>query len=439
MAKGSFVTLADSAIFKSRYGQWYLIETCKPDSERLQVEDGGEEVLLALFGGLPIAGATKAFDLDAEELFVFLDGLVEEGVASYANRPADCRSRCYDLEPPLDCLNLLLTNVCNLRCKHCYLESGERLSGELDGKTWVRVLEEGRGLGVFKVNVSGGEPLLHPGFKEVAEYLAGTSAFSANLNTNGFVLRSECLPLIKRAFRSVQVSLDHFIPERHDRFRGREGSFARAISSIFRLREYGITVNVGFTLTRGNLDAVDGMVELCENLGAAALSIGFMAEVGRAEGLPEAVRFFDRDPFLDRLYAKILSLGHYAGPLRINLPFRWNLKGGVKRCICGGDNTQIAYILADGTVVPCDKLPAQKFACGNVKDSSLREIWLSSGMKSFKLMSPAQLPKCRDCEHLARCGGACVARGFQIGSSLDYPDLVSCALVERFAAGERSI
>ena len=124
-------------------------------------------------------------------------------------------------------------------------------------------------------------------------------------------------------------------------------------------------------------------------------------------------------------------------PTTALLPFRVNSESegepAEKRHICDGDNTQILDIMADGSMMPCDKLPIGQFAYGNAREGSLIDVWTSSRMKAFKLMSPRQLPKCRDCSHLKICGGACVARAFQMGGSLESPDWTSCVIAQKFA------
>ena len=63
------------------------------------------------------------------------------------------------------------TRTCNLRCRHCYMESdGQRYEGELTTEEAKRFID---GLAEFKVPVllfSGGEPLIRPDFFELAEY-----------------------------------------------------------------------------------------------------------------------------------------------------------------------------------------------------------------------------------------------------------------------------
>ncbi len=63
-----------------------------------------------------------------------------------------------------------LTNQCNLRCRHCYAGSGEKLDNELSTAEVKGLLEELSRLGSVEVEFSGGEPLLRPDLFEIIAY-----------------------------------------------------------------------------------------------------------------------------------------------------------------------------------------------------------------------------------------------------------------------------
>lgn len=438
----TYVRLADRAIFKSRYGQWYLIDTSHRERERILVEGGAEQVLRFLFSGNDIDAACRSFSLEYADLRRFLQWLVDESVVVWCENTMDSTIKCYDAEPPLDSVNIMLTNGCNLHCMHCCFISGKPMVGELTGDEWIRVLGEVQKLGVFELNISGGEPTLHPDFTRIAEHIASIPTFNANLNTNGFLLRPEHEDVIVRAFTSVQISIDDAVAARHDEFRGRKGSFDRSLDTIGRLVKRGIETNIGLTLTHDNIDILDNVVKLAENLGVSVLSIGLIANLGRASEnlLCENINLgsvYD-NPFVEHLYRKMMELTVQPSRVRILLPFRIPNKDLIselheKQFICNGDNTQILYIMANGNIMPCDKLPIEMFSCGNVRQSPILDVWTSQQMKDFKLMNPHHLPRCRICPYLRVCGGACVARAYQNGGSLESPDWISCAIAQKFS------
>lgn len=437
-----YVRLPDHVIFKSRYGEWYFIDTRQRDRDRFRIETDTVELVLSLLRGEAVNDVAQQFGVAGDDLVSFVELLRSDGLVEITDYPASSTDRCFALSPPLDSINLLITNACNLRCAHCYVESGKRVEGELTGKEWIDLLEQARRLGAFELNVSGGEPLLHRDFWEIAEYIASVPAFNANLNTNGTLIKEGHERRLASAFTSIQISIDDAMPDSHDAFRGHRGCFEKAVAAIQRLAEFGVETNVGLTLTQGNIGSLEGVVDLCERIGVTVLNIGLVANVGRANanallqisapGSPTV------DGFMREVYRKLRNLCSHQGKLKLLLPFRVGdnatRRTVGKQYICSGDTVQIVYVMANGTVTPCDKLPMGPFGYGNIRRQSLMDVWMSERMRAFKLMSPRQLPKCRDCPYLAICGGACVARAFQNGGTLESPDWTSCMIAQQFAA-----
>ena len=440
-----YVSLPEHVILKARYGEWYFIDTQHRNRERLLIESDTVELVHTILRGASIFDVATHYDLPINEVVAFVDALRAEGVMILCDAPVDASGRCFAFEPPLDSINILITNACNLTCAHCYVQSGKRLRGELTGTEWVTVLEQARCLGAFELNVSGGEPLLHRNFWDIAEYIATVPTFNANLNTNGTQQIEGHENVLARAFKSVQISLDDVIPERHDAFRGKHGSFVKAVRTIEHLVKVGVETNVAFTLTPQNIGVLNDVIEFCERIGVSALNIGLLAGIGRARAnylLQVTPRSSSTSAFFRAVYHALRDLAVRQTSLRLLFPFRIREAEREtlteKRFICSGDTTQIVYVLADGTISPCDKMPSEAFGYGNIRENSLADVWNSERMRAFKLMSPRELPKCRACPHLQVCGGACIARAYQDGGSIESPDWASCAIAQQLAADHQA-
>jgi len=72
---------------------------------------------------------------------------------------------------PLDQLYFYLTQGCNLRCRHCWLapeyRSVENPGKYLSAELFKRIVEEAKVLGLTRVKLTGGEPLLDPDINEI--------------------------------------------------------------------------------------------------------------------------------------------------------------------------------------------------------------------------------------------------------------------------------
>ncbi|MEA3226964.1 MAG: radical SAM protein [Planctomycetota bacterium] len=429
----TFVVLSAGYTLKNRNGTWRIGNSSDKSGESLDMGQAEAGILMDLFRGMSLEKAAIFHGRSVDELRAFAEALSVEEVLSRAPVSASSLHRCFPDPHPLDSVCLLITNRCNLRCQHCYMSSGDGFSRELTGEQWVDVLEQARVLGAVGVNISGGEPLLHPDFGSIAEYLAH-SQYHANLNTNGLLLGDYDMALLKASFDSIQVSLDDVDAEGHDSFRGRKGAYHKTIRAIRRLVETGIETRVAFVVTPTNIARLMDMVRLCVQLGVSTLNIGMPVSLGRAKTFT-FLPLVGENGFMLELHKESKKLAEGDWGIELLLPFRVDGSScGVDvetRLICGGENRQVLYVHADGEAVPCDKLPVEVFGAGNVRQESLHEIWHSKKMKSFKHMSPLDLPKCKECDMLESCGGACVARAYCESGTLTAADTASCFMARQ--------
>lgn len=429
--QNKFVSLSEGFTLKNRNGIWRIRDASDKFGESYDMGQDEADVLMDLFGGASLENVAGKHSRSYDELGDFVDALSAEGVLHKTPVGISSMERCFPDPHPLDSVCLLITNGCNLRCRHCYMSSGDGFSRELTGEQWIEVLQEARGLGATGINISGGEPLMHPDFESIAAYLANVSQFQANLNTNGLLLNRQDINLLGSAFASIQVSLDDANAAGHDAFRGRHGAFYRTVNAIRGLVEAEIETHVAFTATPANIANLMGMVDLCVQLGVSTLNIGMPVSAGRAESLS----YISGSDFFRRLYEASKEVVAEDFGIELLLPFRiGGTSQGVSketRLLCGGENRQVLYVHADGEAVPCDKLPVEVFGAGNVSLKSLREIWYSQSMMRFKRMSPLDLPRCKECDLLKSCGGACVARAYCEFGALTAEDSASCFMARQ--------
>lgn len=163
-------------------------------------------------------------------------------------------------------LVLMLTDVCNLECVHCFK------SNQSHAETPFEAIETAlsgmkRIFGKVHVSMSGGEPTLHRRFEDILRLLESQSQVY-HLVTNGFNFKRRTLPLLRkygRTLECVAFSLDGANAEAHDRIRG-EGSFERVMDAIARCREHGIGTRICCTLNKWNLNQIDPLRRLAQNL-----------------------------------------------------------------------------------------------------------------------------------------------------------------------------
>ncbi|MEW5829967.1 MAG: GTP 3',8-cyclase MoaA [Chloroflexota bacterium] len=141
-------------------------------------------------------------------------------------------------------LRLSLTDRCNLRCAYCLPASGVRwLPREdlLDADEIVRVAEAAAGLGVDKIRLTGGEPLVRPDALEIVRRLAAIPGIrDLSLTTNAILLEKMAKPLAEAGLKRVNISLDTLDADKFRRVT-RFGDFSRAWEGILAAEAAGLT------------------------------------------------------------------------------------------------------------------------------------------------------------------------------------------------------
>jgi cyclic pyranopterin phosphate synthase len=190
------------------------------------------------------------------------------------------------LERPLQDLRISVMDRCNFRCPYCmpedkyhkdfrFLRSNERLSfAEI-----TRLAQLFARLGVRKLRITGGEPLLRP---ELAELISDLHQIDGiediALTTNGILLGQRAAELKAAGLDRVTVSLDALDPRVFARMSGGRGSPEKVLKSIEEAREAGLEpIKINTVVKRGvNDDAVLDLLERFRGTGVIVRFIEYM-------------------------------------------------------------------------------------------------------------------------------------------------------------------
>lgn len=179
---------------------------------------------------------------------------------------------------PISYLRISVTDRCNLRCIYCMPPQGvpwrphqEILSYE-EIEMVVRAAAE---LGISKVRLTGGEPLVRPGIVDLVRMLAGIPGVDdLAMTTNGILLSEHTTALAEAGLQRVNVSLDTLRPERFRRIT-RWGRLEDALAGMEAARRAGLEpIKTNTVVIRGMND--DEVVDLAAKTMAAAWNIRFI-------------------------------------------------------------------------------------------------------------------------------------------------------------------
>jgi len=193
-------------------------------------------------------------------------------------------------------LRLSVTDRCNYRCVYCRTgEDGAQYS-ELPIADYARILRVFVSLGIEKIRLTGGEPLLRPGLldliRETAQLRSDfVPSLDIALTTNGHLLASLARPLRDAGLSRITVSMDAVDSETFARITRVPGSFERVRDGIRAAQDAGFgPVKVNCVLMRGFNDSqIEAFAEFSRNEGVIVRFIEFMPlEEGRTWA-PETV------------------------------------------------------------------------------------------------------------------------------------------------------
>ena len=152
-----------------------------------------------------------------------------------------------------------ITRACNLKCVHCYNDSGTcKADDEISTDEAKVVLDDLAEFGVPSVLFSGGEPLMRTDLFELIEYACG-KGIRAVISTNGTLITDDIAKKLKQHGVSyVGISLDG-IGEINDKFRGVTGAFDMAVRGIKSCQDAGVRIGLRLTLTKKNVQDLEGL------------------------------------------------------------------------------------------------------------------------------------------------------------------------------------
>ncbi len=151
-------------------------------------------------------------------------------------------------------LRLSVTDRCNLRCDYCMPEHGVAKLAHHDVLSYEQlhsVAEQAVAVGIEKIRITGGEPLIRKGIVDFLRRLAAIPGLNQLvLTTNGVLLERLALPLRQAGVQRLNISLDSLRPEVFARI-SRGGDLARVLTGIAAAEDAGFPIKVNMVVMRG--------------------------------------------------------------------------------------------------------------------------------------------------------------------------------------------
>lgn len=329
-----------------------------------------------------------------------------------------------------------ITDECDQRCKHCYLfaEDARRRCITTPWDQLVRTLDEversaaRRGV-VPELAISGGDPILHPRFWDLAQEVHARGIRWTAMG-NPFHLDEEaCRRLRRLGCYQYQMSLDG-LEEFHDSLR-KPGSYAATLAALPLLNNAGVQTQLMATASRQNLDDILACMDVAASHGATSFAFARYCATSpkRAEELyPTAEEY---RAFLLAYHRKKQAFERAGCRTRFKEKdhlftlLRWELgefevpawSCGNPGQVCGGCHLGAkCTIAANGDLLACRRMES---VVGNIRRDRLWETDEGEAMAAFA--DPSRIEGCCECELVAWCRG-CRAVGFNATGDLQASD-----------------
>ena len=301
-----------------------------------------------------------------------------------------------------------ITNLCNLRCAHCYQHSftnqtdlpWPQLQSVADNiiaslKSWNKVT---------RINITGGEPLLNKDLMPLLEYLdISPQVKELTIITNATLINKSWAEETKRISKlnKIKVSLEGASPATNDAVRG-EGVFNKVSDNLAVLKENSkANITVMFTLMKSNIKEISRMFDFCKKEGLSGLILERFIPQGQGSKIKEEV--LDSKDWKEavELILDFCSLGFNEKEMFPYKAFWVDFDNGSPLKLSGAACNvadQSLCIMPNGTVLPCRRF---NLPIGNLLNGSLKEIWENTPL----------LKEVRDKTKLKGKCGACDIKG----------------------------
>ena len=312
------------------------------------------------------------------------------------------------------CITWEVTFACNLSCEHCLSASGKSKPNELTHEEAKAMIDDLAEMGVFYVNIGGGEPLMRPDFLELVEY-AVSKGLPVQFSTNGTLVTAEIAKKIA-AIRQVrvQVSLDGATEATNDQIRG-TGSFKGALGALELLSKNNIDLSVNMVATSNSFGQIAELHQMVSSYGAK-FRVARLRPSGRGMNsyhylhlTPEQnVKLYqwvkaNPDVTTGDSYFILSTLGEPIPGL--------NVCGAARATAC---------ISPTGNVYPCAFLINDPCLAGNIREQCFSQLWQQSEL--FHKFRTTRVQSCISCQSYNECGGGCHAVSYHLQGELFAKD-----------------
>ena len=312
-----------------------------------------------------------------------------------------------------------LTPCCNMSCKMCYVRKSkaeqEAIAPLRTPEEWIQLGEQAKEAGMLYLLITGGEPFLYPGIREVLTHLHYMGLI-ISINTNGTMIDEQTIEWLKDCPPArFNVTLYGASDETYERLCGNPKGFTQAIRGIRLLKDAGFAVKINSSITPDNVSDLEGIFAFGQEEELVVQATSYMFPPVRRDATmtgnnerftpEEAAYYAARITALTDGYQSFLERMEKQAPLSLpdeleeDCP-ELEAEGDKIRCRAGKCSFWITW---EGNMLPCGIFPNQ--GADNTFDLGFQKTWANVRERAAQICLPA---KCKTCELKNQCK-ACAA------------------------------
>ncbi|MCQ2507654.1 MAG: radical SAM protein [Dorea sp.] len=342
--------------------------------------------------------------------------------SSYEQRLMD---RAWSNKIPMNA-SIELLPLCNMNCDMCYVRLSRK---EMEGlgrmrtaSEWLEVGRQMQKAGVLFLLLTGGEPLLHPEFKEI--YLGLRSmGMILTLNTNGTLIDEEWADFFaENPPRRINISLYGSSRETYERLCHYADGYDKTIHAVKLLKERQVDVRLGCSITNENLEDLEGIYKLQEELEIFTISDPYMvaATREREKDFAYEVRCHPEKAAENKIYGLKKMIGEEAFPSYVKqkvFEVQHILPGegpGRVTCYAGNCSFAISWL---GDMHPCVTMYQPS---ANVFELGVEKAWEYLKDEVSKILTSERCNQCNLRPVCSTCAGNCLVETGAYDQVSDY-------------------
>lgn len=313
-----------------------------------------------------------------------------------------------------------LTTECNLRCLHCYNESGQK-KASITKKNLVNICQSLKEAKQDRITFSGGEPFLHPDLLEYI-YYCREQGLDVAIISNATKITKEIIDKLPKEGISFQISLNGTTDIIHDMLCGK-GSYIKTMKGISLLQEkFQNKIQVHCVMNQYNQYDIKNMLGFMREKNIKDVSFSELNDTGRTKKNENKIAMSHRE------------IEHMTKELRRDNDIKKWMEEGMSILF---PETSLGCPFMDeqeigvspridpyGNVYLCQSL--EKYIVGNINEDTLYQIICNN--KSIKkaideiYQSRLQIKECEQCVWQFICGRGCPATSFMKYQAVDKTD-----------------